>query len=231
MDVLHYLVNNVVVQYSADAEKGFRQPDRRGTLNHASQKAVEAYIARFHIILCLATEDVNIVQVTSRMVTGFLTGPKPKTRFLDLRHLLLGALFSDDGLTQQLLFDVTQRSFPSQCSTRKAPIRRNRVLRNRCCIRISNLETSTTSYRLLMFLKLFSSSSRLTGKLLTELREALFDSHEAPLRGVSVALFNAFASVDAGYSGHAVITIYIIRDPQDAGAGSGSCARGYKLQM
>jgi len=49
-------------------------------------------------------------------------------------------------------------------------------------------EASTGSYRLLMSLTLFSSSSRPTGKSLIELREALFDSHGALLRGVTVAM-------------------------------------------
>ncbi|KAJ4983458.1 NEDD8-conjugating enzyme UBC12-like protein 2 [Stagonosporopsis vannaccii] len=180
--VLYHLMNNVVVQFSADAEKGFRQPDKRSTLNHASEKAVEAYFACFHLLLCLTTEEVAIVSAANQMVTRFLTGLHTKKEFPTLGYLLVAALISDRGLTDHLFFQIT-----------KEAILHNVVWmldsRGADMAELAYLEPSAVSeYRLLMFLKLFSSSARPISKSLTDLREMLFDSHGAPPPGVSKAM-------------------------------------------
>lgn len=53
---------------------------------------------------------------------------------------------------------------------------------------VKTFEASRTSYRLLMFLKLFSSSAGQPGKSLVDLHESLFDSHGAPPPGVSATM-------------------------------------------
>ncbi len=55
IDVLYHLMDTVVVQFSADAEKQFKQLDKETTLSHVSDKAVEAYFALFHLMLCLVS--------------------------------------------------------------------------------------------------------------------------------------------------------------------------------
>lgn len=195
IDVLYHIMNNVVIQFSADAEKGFRQPDERSTLNHASEKAVEAYFACFHLLLCLATEDDAIVKAANEMVTRFLTGPHTKRQFPDLGHLLVAALISNDGLTQPLLFQIIKeailRNVVWMLDAKGADMAELAYLEPSSVSEYrleKTFEASLTSYRLLMFLKLFSSSARPTGKSLTESREGLFDSHGAPPPGVSAAM-------------------------------------------
>ncbi|KAF9695633.1 hypothetical protein EKO04_006690 [Ascochyta lentis] len=195
IDVMYHLMNNIVVQFSADAEKGFRQPDERSTLSHASEKAVEAYFACFHLLLCLATENVAIVKAANKMVNRFLTGPHTKKQFPDLGHLLVAALISDNGLTQPLLFQIIKeailRNVVWMLDSKGAGMAELAYLEPSAISEyrlVKTFEASTTSYRLLMFLKLFSSSARPAGKSLTDLREGLFESHGAPPLGVSTKM-------------------------------------------
>ncbi|KAF2993892.1 hypothetical protein E8E13_002503 [Curvularia kusanoi] len=182
--VLYNLMNNVVVQFSADAEKNFRQPDGRSTLNHASEKAVEAYSATFHLLLCLATEQGEIVQAANKMIARFLQGPRSKKHFPDLGHLLVASLISEQGLTEPLIFAIIKeailRNVVWMLDTKGAnmaelaylepsPVSEYRL--------VKTFEASRTSYRLLMFLKLFSSSARPSNKSLTSIRDELFDNH------------------------------------------------------
>lgn len=197
IDVLYYLMNNVVVQFSADAETGFRQPNDHSTLNHASEKAVEGYFACFHLLLCLATENSAIVESANAMVTRFLTveGYRTKKQFPDLSHILIAALISEDGLTQSLIFQVIKeailRNVVWMLDSKGADMAELAYLEPSAIsdYRLQKtFEASRTSYRLLMFLKLFSSAARPKDKSLIDLRELLFDSHGAPPPGVSSAM-------------------------------------------
>lgn len=195
IDVLYYLMNNVVVQFSADAEKGFRRPDERSTLNHASEKAVEAYFACFHLLLCLATENATIIAAANKIISRFIAGPRTKKQFPDLGHLLVAALISDYGLTQALVFQIIKeavlRNVVWMLDTKGADMAELAYLEPSAVsdYRLTKtFEASRTSYRLLMFLKLFSSSARPTGKSLIELREALFDSHGVPSSDTSTTM-------------------------------------------
>jgi hypothetical protein len=194
-DVLSCLMNNVVVQFSADAEEGFRQSDKRSTLNHASEKAIEAYFACFHLLMCLATENTEIIKAANKMVNGFLTGPHTKNQFPDLGHLLVAALISDDGLTQPLIFQIIKeailRNVVWMLDSKGADIAELAYLEPSAIsdYRVTKtFEASRTSYRLLMFLKLFSTSARQPRKSLVQHRETLFDNHGAPPTGVSAAM-------------------------------------------
>lgn len=204
VDVLYYLMNNVVVQFSADAERGFKQPDERSTLSHASEKAVEAYFACFHLLLCLATEDSAIVKAANKMVQRFLTGPHTKKHFPDLGHLLVAALISDDGLPEALILQIIKeailRNVVWMLDQKGAGMAELAYLEPTAISEYrlaKTFEASRTSYRLLMFLKLFSSSARQTGKSLVNLREALFDSHGAPPPGVPAAMAQRIREIRA----------------------------------
>ncbi|KAH6644802.1 hypothetical protein C7974DRAFT_430483 [Boeremia exigua] len=185
IEVLYYLMNNVVVQFSSDAEKVSRHVDKRSTLSHASEKAVEAYFACFHLLLCLATENAAIIKAANKMVARFLKGPHTKKEFPDLGHLLVAALISDDGLTQPLIFQIIKeailRNVVWMLDSQGADMAELAYLEPSAISEYrlaKTFEASTTSYRLLMFLKLFSSSAR----------PALFDSHGAPPMGVPAAM-------------------------------------------
>jgi ubiquitin-protein ligase len=200
VDVLYHFMNNIVVQFSADAEKGYNLPnsrstlntDKRSTLNHASEKAVEAYFSLYHLLLCLAIDDPNIIAGANHMILRFTTGPRTKTHFPDLGHVLVAALISDAGLTQQLTFLIIKeailRNVVWMLDTKGAGYAELAYLEPSAVseYRLANtFAASPTSYRLLMFLKLFSTAARPEGKSLVEIRDSLFDTHGAPPPGTA----------------------------------------------
>lgn len=193
VDVLYTFMNSIVVQFSNDSERLRDQSDARSTLTHASEKAVESYFTLFHLLLCLATENDQIVRDANRMVARFLSGPRSKTDFPDLGILLAATLVADGGITENFTYTLI-----------KEAVVRNvvwtlDVVKGRGMPELAYIEpdassdyrlaqsfaASRTSYRLLMFLKLFSSTARVAGKTLTEIRDSLFDSHGAPPAGTS----------------------------------------------
>jgi ubiquitin-protein ligase len=202
--VLYHFMNTIVVQFSHDAARSWKKADARSTLSHASEKAVEAYFALFHLLLCFATESPITVDSANRMVARFLTGPRTKTQFPDLGQLLVAALISDAGLTQELIFYIIKeailRNVVWMLDTRGAamaelayleptPVSDYRLQKT--------FEASRTSYRLLMFLKLFSSTARTPGKTLVQLRDELFDTHSAPPPGASAMMAQRIRAIQA----------------------------------
>lgn len=193
--VLYYFMNTIVVQFSNDFARRWDKPDARSTLSHASEKAIESYFALFHLLLCVATEDPIVIANANGMVARFLAGPRTKAQFPDLGHLLVAALISHDGLTEELAFHIIKeailRNVVWMLDTKGAamaelayleptPVSEYRLQKT--------FEGSRTSYRLLMFLKLFSSGARTSGKTLVQLREELFDTHSAPPPGVAAIM-------------------------------------------
>lgn len=194
-NVLYNFMNNIVVQFSADAEMGWKRSNTKSTLNHASEKAVEAYFSLFHLLLCLATENNAIVAGANDIVARFIAGPRNKAKFADLGHVLVAALISDAGLTENLTFLIIKeailRNVVWMLDGQGANMAELAYLEPGATSNyrlVMTYHASSTSYRLLMFLKLFSSAARPQGKPLVELREALFDTHGAPPPGVSEAM-------------------------------------------
>ena len=190
--VLYHMMNTIVVQFSSDAARSWAQPDARSTLSHASEKAVESYFALFHLLLCFATESPITVNNANRMVTAFLTGPRTKAQFPDLGQLLVAALISDAGLTQELtshiikeavlrnvvwMLDRRGAGMAEMAYLEPTPVSDYRLQKT--------FEASKISYRLLMFLRLFSSAARPQNLPIAQLKEQLFDTHSAPPPGVS----------------------------------------------
>ncbi|KAG9197785.1 hypothetical protein G6514_001065 [Epicoccum nigrum] len=184
IDVVYNLMNHVVVQFSTDAEKSFRQSDSRSTLNHASEKAIEAYFACFHLLLCLAAENAAIVDAADNKIARFLTGPRSKKQFPDLGHLLVASLISTEGLSEPLILAIIKEAIlrnvvwmldakgadmPELAYLEPSLVSDYRL--------VKTFEASKTSYRLLMFLKLFTLSARPSNKPLTLIRDELFDNH------------------------------------------------------
>jgi ubiquitin-protein ligase len=193
--VLYHFMNSVVVQFSADAEKGYHRPNSRSTLSHASEKAVEAYFGLYHLLLCVATEDSAIVDGANRIVSSFVVGPRNKSTFPDLGHVLVAALISSAGLTEELTFLIIKeailRNVVWMLDTKGAGYAELAYLEPSAIsdYRLAmTFHASPTSYRLLMFLKLFSSAARPPSKSLTELRDALFDTHGASPPGTSTVM-------------------------------------------
>ncbi|KAK7972690.1 hypothetical protein PG988_006824 [Apiospora saccharicola] len=72
------------------------------TLEHASEKAIESYFHLFHLLVCLATENPEIVTQANTLLTSFLEGRRDKSHCPNLGHLLVAMLVSDIPVTDQL---------------------------------------------------------------------------------------------------------------------------------
>ncbi|KAJ4292014.1 protein polyubiquitination [Kalmusia sp. IMI 367209] len=202
--VLYHFMNTIVVQFSDDADRSLKQPDTRSTLSHVSEKAVEAYFALFHLLLCFATEKPGVIDHANRMVARFLAGPRTKAYFPDLGHLLVAALISDTGLTQDLIFHIIKEAIlrnvvwmldsQGAAMAELAYLEPNAISDYRL---YKTFVASRTSYRLLMFLRLFSSAARAPGKSLIQLRDELFDTHGAPPPGISADMARKIRAIHA----------------------------------
>jgi hypothetical protein len=200
-------MNTIVVQFSSAAER-YNGPDARSTLSHASEKAVDAYFGLFHLLLCLATEHVTIINSANNIVTRFMRGPRTKADFPDLGHVLIAALICDAGLTENLTFEIIKEAILRNVvwmlddrgagMAELAYLEPSKVSAYRLRMTYA---ASPTSYRLMMFLKMFSSAARPPNKDLFEIRDSLFDAHGAPPPGTSARMaenireiqeFNAF---------------------------------------
>lgn len=191
--VIYHFMNNIVVDFSRDAEETMKYGSKsKSTLTHASEKAVEAYFALFHLLLCLATENHQMIRDANRMILRFLSGSTSKAHFPNLGILLVAVLISDQGLTEELtlaivkeailrnvvwMLDVKGAGLPELSYLEPSATSEYRLAKT--------FEASKTSYRLLMFLSLFCKTARVPGKTLEDLREAMFDSHGAPPYGTA----------------------------------------------
>lgn len=198
VSVLYSFMNNIVIQFSAVGSSNTR-PNAKSTLTPVSEKAVEAYFALFHLLLCVAIERPEIVRSANRLIADFMRGPRTKKEFPNLGHLLVASLISDTGLTSELTKTIVQEailrnviwmlgSHPELAYIEPKASSDYRLQKT--------FEASRTSYGLLMFMKLFSPTARSDAhnKTLTpdqirlELRNKLFQSHGAPSPSVSTSI-------------------------------------------
>lgn len=217
--VLYHFMNSVVVQFSNDAAKSSKKTDSRSTLSHASEKAMESYFALFHLLLCLATEDNSIVIAANRTIERFVKGPRSKVHFPDLGHVLVAALVSDAGLTEELTLYIIKEAIlrnvvwmldtKGAAMAELAYIEPSDVSEYRL---MQTFEASRTSYRLLMFIKLFNSIARRSGKSLVQLRKELFDTHGAPPPGTSAVMAQRVRQIREIYSFPGFLTAMGIKD-------------------
>ncbi|KAL8704607.1 MAG: hypothetical protein Q9201_002254 [Fulgogasparrea decipioides] len=186
IQVIYSFMNYVVVKLSREAEN--RWCDRKSTLTHASEKAVESYFGVFHL-LCLAAEQDQIVRDANRRVQRFLAGNTSKQAVPDLGQLLVAVLVSDKGLTQELTLAIIKeailRNVVWMLDARGAGMAELSYLEPSASsdYRLQRtFEASKTSYRLLMFLALFCKTARPAGRAISAIRDDLFDTHGAPPR-------------------------------------------------
>ncbi|KAL8856960.1 MAG: hypothetical protein Q9178_006455 [Gyalolechia marmorata] len=190
-DILCRFMNDVVVKFNREAERSYGG-DPRSTLSHASEKAVEAYFALFHLLLCVATEDPSMIRRANQRIAAFLQGRTSKTVCPNLGHLLVAALLSDDGLTEDLTVAITKetilRNVVWMLDGKGAGMAELSYLEPSAVSDyrlIKTFQASRTSYRLLMFLSLFSRCARVPGKPLELIRDDMFDAHGAPPQGLA----------------------------------------------
>ncbi|KAG7137028.1 Ubiquitin/ISG15-conjugating enzyme E2 L6 like protein [Verticillium longisporum] len=213
IDVLAAFMNDIVVRLNKHVEEPARPqaaawptwdmldpwaepPAPESTLRHASEKAIESYLHLFHMLVCCATEDRELVETANRRIRVFASGQRHKSVCPNLGHLLVYLLISDVEITELLrkdiiteaitrnvvwLFDKRGADMPDLSYLEpdaESPYRLKRTF-----------EGGRTSYRLLMFSELFRRTVRPGhGKPLQQVREELFDRHGAPPRGAAAAL-------------------------------------------
>ena len=199
-DVMYTFMNDIVVRLNKVADET-RYDDGKSTLRHASEKAIESYFHLFHLLVCLATEDVTIVQSANRLLMDFIAGKRSKEDCPNLGHLLVALLISDvevtDSLRKAIITEAITRNVVWLLDRRGAGMPELSYMEVDA---VSNyrlqktFEGSRTSYRLLMFSELFRRTARPSShtsggkRSLAQVREELFDRHGTPPQGAAARL-------------------------------------------
>ncbi|KAF9872568.1 hypothetical protein CkaCkLH20_10065 [Colletotrichum karsti] len=200
IEVLAAFMNDIVVRLNMieahPSRKTQYHAGQKSTLRHASEKAIESYFHLFHLILCLATENEELVSAANSKITGFMNGQTSKVACPNLGHLLVYLLISDIPIT-----DMVRKTIITEAITRNVVWMLDKRGANMPELsylepdKVSHyrlrktFEASRTSYRLLMFSELFRRIARPTnGRSLVKLRDELFDRHGAPPAGAALHL-------------------------------------------
>ncbi|KAK6840106.1 hypothetical protein PG987_005972 [Apiospora arundinis] len=169
------------------------------TLRHASEKAIESYFHLFHLLVCLATENPEIVTQANALINNFLKGNRDKSRCPNLGHLLVALLVSDVPVTDELRRAIIKEAITRNVVWLLNPVNsrgRGNDSNKKSYPELAYLEPdevsayrldktfqgSRTSYRLLI------NSTTLAPATLVETRDALFRRHGAPPPGAAARL-------------------------------------------
>ena len=194
--VLYSFMNDVVVKLSREAEQNWSPDNLKSTLTHASEKAVNSYFSLFHLLLCLATEQPHIVQDANALLSRFMQGHTNKDECPNLGQLMVAVLISDDGLTQDLAIAIIKEAVLRNVVWMLDPGRGKGMVdlvytepTPVSIYRLQNtFDASKTSYRLLMFLALFSRCARQPGKSIQQICNEMFERHGAPPAGTAESM-------------------------------------------
>lgn len=201
-NVIYHFMNDIVVKLN---EAGYGDQHSRGSsrssgtyssLTHASEKAIESYFHLFHLLLCLATETPGLIASANNLLQNFLQGRTSKSECPSLGHLLVAALISEiemtDDLVKAIIKEAITRNVVWMLDSRGAGMSELAYLEPSAISEYRLEKTfgaSKTSYRLLMFLRLFQLTAvGSPRKPLTQLRDEAFDRHGAPPRGSAKGL-------------------------------------------
>ncbi|KAI8631622.1 hypothetical protein F5Y19DRAFT_424359 [Xylariaceae sp. FL1651] len=194
--VLFTFMNDIVVRLNQATEHARNQPSQKSTLRHASEKAIESYFHLFHLLVCLAIENPDIVRQANQLLQAFESGRQSKVDCPNLGHLLIALLISDVQVTEKLLKSIITEAITRNvvwlldCKgagmAELSYIERDAVSAYRLN---RTFQGSRTSYRLLMFSELFRRTARPSHKKpLSQVRDELFDRHGAPPRDTASLL-------------------------------------------
>lgn len=190
IEVIYNFMSTVVVKLSGEAEQSW--VESKSTLTHASEKAIESYFSLNHLLLCLATQQDQIVRDANRQLQYFQSGHTSKESFPNLGQLLVTVLVSDQGLAPELTLAIIReailRNVVWMLDNKGAGMAELSYIEP-CAVSEYRLQrtfqASKTSYRLLMFFALFYRAARPPGKSLSAIRDELFEMHGAPPRGAA----------------------------------------------
>ena len=196
INVVYAFMTNIVVKLSTTFDQTWtRHTTIKSTLRHASEKAIESYFSLFHLLLCLAVANPEIVKEANDRVKRFETGYTSKEDCPNLGHLLTLTLISDQGLNPSLslaiireavirnvvwMLDKKGADMPELSYLEPTPNSEFRMQRT--------FEGSKGSYRILMFQALFARIARPSNTPISTICDEIFDRHGAPPFGTAELL-------------------------------------------
>ncbi|KAF8861791.1 hypothetical protein BDZ45DRAFT_773495 [Acephala macrosclerotiorum] len=208
--VVYSFMNDVVVKLNEQTDRPtVRQPfypyeeTPQSTLAHASEKAIESYFHLFHLLLCMATEDLRIGQNADNLLRAFANGANSKTDCPNLGHLLVASLISsvemNEAIIKSIIKETVTRNVVWMLDSKGAGMAELSYMEP---TKISEyrlqktFDASKTSYRLLMFLNLFRRTAvGSPRKSLPKLRDEAFERHGAPPRGSAKGLADSIKRI------------------------------------
>ena len=192
-DVIYAFMTDIVVKLSNEFNSGWT--GTKSTLRHASEKAIESYFSLFHLLLCLAVSDPEVVKQANEEVDLFMEGQNSKEDCPNLGHFITSTLVSDNGLTPSLtqeiineaiirnvvwMLDYKDANRPELSYLEPTPTSKYRLQHT--------FEASKTSYRLLMFQALFYKIARPINTPISTICDDAFERHGAPPSGTAERL-------------------------------------------
>ncbi|KAI1177867.1 hypothetical protein F4777DRAFT_540672 [Nemania sp. FL0916] len=193
VQVISTFMNDIIIRLNEATDPVNGKDAKKSTLRHTSEKAIESYFHLFHLLVCLAIEDPDIVQQANTLVRNFESGKTSKTDCPSLGHMLIVLLISDVHVTEDFIksvihetitrnvvrvLDKSGANLPELSYMERdsvSPYRLNKTF-----------QASRTSYNILMFSEVFRRIARPShDKSLTEIRNELFKRCGAPPDGAA----------------------------------------------
>lgn len=213
-NVLYVIMNDVTVKLCEATSGGTSASsnrrgsyssfmNRKSTLTHASEKAVESYYQLYHLLVTLVTDNPEIAAESSRRIKAFMDGDRSKTNFPNMGHLLVALLISEatttSDLTTAIIKEAITRNVVWMLDSSGAGMAELSYLEPSQISEYrltKTYEASKTSFNLLMFAHLMRKtvSQPAAGvdttqkRTLQDVRDELFNRHGSPPAGTAAAL-------------------------------------------
>lgn len=191
--LIFHFMNDVMVKFNKDTlvntnnSSDINTKTIQSTLTHASEKAIESYFHLFHLLICLAIDDPSVVGYANDLIDKFVNGGTSKSSCPNLNHILIASLISDvevsyktmetmikEAITRNVVWMLGEQ--PGLSYIEPSEVSQYRLEKT--------FEASKTSYRILMFLKIFKTTAiGKPKKPLSQLANEAFKRHGAPPRG------------------------------------------------
>ncbi|KAJ0124433.1 ubiquitin-conjugating enzyme family protein [Diaporthe amygdali] len=203
-DTIFKLITNVHTMRSVpsrDANDYPRLEHQTTSLLHPSDKAIQALFSLFHILLCLAVDKPECIEIANNLVKSFQAGQTSAKDIPRLEHLVVALLISDvetdESFTASLVTEVITRNVPTLLTAHPG-LSFMEPDDAASTYRIGHtFWGSLTPYRVLMFAHLFQRVVRpvATGKTLEQSRDALFAERGLPHSATAAALADGLSQI------------------------------------
>ncbi|KAI9054056.1 hypothetical protein LZ554_001227 [Drepanopeziza brunnea f. sp. 'monogermtubi'] len=204
--VLFKFLNDILIKLSKEIEqKTYRSPvypyeeTAKSTLTYASEKAIESYFHIFHLLVCIACEEPEIVKFANELLFSAEEGNVDKKHISNIGHFMIATLLADVDtsarLTQTVITEVITRNtirvlqqYPELAYEEPTAVSDYRLQKT--------FDASKTSYSLLMFIHIFRRTALGSPKKpLSELRDNAFARYGAPPPGGAAYLADTIKEI------------------------------------